>query len=186
MAGNPALLDRVARIGLGPAIPQPGESLPGSAPALSSGPLPATDAPADKPWTQLRPSLQASLFEGATAEVFGACAGGGVLTAWALHLGASPLVIGLLGALPVACNVLNLPAAWLTHVVGRKRLAVAAVGASRLVYLPLVAFPYLPVSDTTRPRLFIALIVCNAVLAVIGNNAWIAWMGDLVPASVRG
>ena len=97
-----------------------------------------------------------------------------------------PLVIGLLGALPVACNVLNMPAAWLTHVVGRKRLAVAAVGASRLVCLPLVAFPYLPVSDATRLQLFIALVAVTAVLAVIGNNAWIAWMGDLVPASVRG
>src|SRR5262245_21381310 len=186
MAGNPPLLDRVARIGLGPAVPQPGESLPGSAPALSSGPLPGSDAPADRPWAQLRPSLRASLFEGAAAEVFAACAGGGVLTAWALHLGASPLVIGLLGALPVACYVLNMPAAWLTHVVGRKRLAVVAVGASRLVYLPLVAFPYLPVSDATRLQLFIALIAVTAVLAVIGNNAWIAWMGDLVPASVRG
>ena len=186
MAANSPLLDRVARVGLGAAVPQPGESLPGSAPALSSGPLPGSDGPADKPWAQLRPSLRASLFEGAAAEVFAACAGGGVLTAWALHLGASPVVIGLLGALPVACNVLNMPAAWLTHVVGRKRLAVAAVGASRLVCLPLVAFPYLPLSDATRLQLFIALVATTAVLAVIGNNAWIAWMGDLVPASVRG
>jgi len=186
MGDDQPLLDRVARVALAPAVPQPGESLPGSMPALSAGPLPGTDAPADKPWTQLRPSLQASLFEGATAEVFGACAGGGVLTAWALHLGASPLVIGLLGALPVACNVLNLPAAWLTHVVGRKRLAVAAVGASRLAYVPLVAFPFIPLADATRLRLFIALVAVTAILAVIGNNAWIAWMGDLVPAQVRG
>jgi len=186
MAASPPLLDRVARIGLSPAVPQAGESLPGSAPALSSGPLPGSDGPASKPSAQLRPSLRASLFEGAAAEVFAACAGGGVLTAWALHLGASPVVIGLLGALPVACNVLNMPAAWLTHVVGRKRLAVAAVGASRLVCLPLVAFPYLPLSDATRLQWFIALVAAAAVLAVIGNNAWIAWMGDLVPASVRG
>src|SRR4030095_11464927 len=89
MAANPPLLDRVARVGLGPAVPQPGESLPGSAPALSSGPLPGSDGPADKPWAHLRPSLRASLLEGAAAEVFAACAGGGVLTAWALHLGAS-------------------------------------------------------------------------------------------------
>ena len=48
------------------------------------------------------------------------------------------------GALPVACNVLNMPAAWLTHVVGRKRLAVAAVnGASQARVPALVAFPYL-------------------------------------------
>src|SRR5262249_11154855 len=186
MAVNSPLLDRVARVGLGPAVPQPGESLPGSAPALSSGPLPGSDGPADKPWAQLRPSLRASLFEGAASEVFAACAGGGVLTAWALHLGASPLVIGLLAALPVASNVLNLPAAWLTHVVGRKRLAVTAIGASRLMYLPLVMFPFLSLGDATRLRLFITLVAVTMVLAVIGNNAWIAWMSDLVPASVRG
>ena len=139
MAGAPPLLDRVARVALAPAVPQPGESLPGSTPALSAGPLAGRDAPSDKPSAQLRSSLLASHCEGASAEVFAACAGGGVLTAWALHLGASPLVIGLLAALPVAANVLNLPAAWLTHVVGRKRLAVAAIGASRLAYGPLVA-----------------------------------------------
>jgi MFS family permease len=186
MAGDQPLLDRVARVALAPAVPQPGESLPGSTPALSAGPLPGTDAPADRPWTHLRPSLRAALFEGASAEVFAACAGGGILTAWAIYLGASPLVIGLLGALPVACNVLNLPAAWLTHIVGRKRLAVAAVGASRLAYLPLIAFPFLPLPDATRLRLFIALVAVTSVLAVIGNNAWIAWMGDLVPAQIRG
>jgi MFS family permease len=186
MAVAEPLLDRVARVALAPAVPQPGESLPGSTPALSAGPFAGSDAPADKPWAQLRPSLRASHFEGASAEVFAACAGGGVLTAWALHLNASPLVIGLLGALPVACNVLNLPAAWLTHVVGRKRLAVVAVGASRLVYAPLVAFPFLPLDDGTRLHVFIALVAAAAVLAVIGNNAWIAWMSDLVPGSVRG
>ena len=186
MAADHPLLDRVARVAVAPAVPQPGESLPGSTPALLAGPLTGTDAPADKPWAHLRPSLRAALFEGASAEVFAACAGGGILTAWALHLGASALVIGLLGALPVACNVLNLPAAWVTHIVGRKRLAVAAVGASRLVYLPLVAFPFLPLAESTRLHLFIALVALTSVLAVIGNNAWIAWMGDLVPAQVRG
>src|SRR5262245_47770804 len=186
MARAQPLLEHVARVALAPAVPQPGESLPGSTPALSARPLTASNAPTDKPWAQLRSSLLASHCEGASAEVFAACAGGGVLTAWALHLGASPLVIGFLAALPVASNVLNLPAAWLTHVVGRKRLAVAAVGASRLLYLPLVVFPFLSLDDPTRLRLFITLVAATTVLAVIGNNAWIAWMSDLVPASVRG
>ena len=186
MAEAQSFLEGVARVALAPAVPQPGESLPGSAPALSARPLIGTNTPTDKPWAQLRSSLLASHCEGASAEVFAACAGGGVLTAWALQLGASPLVIGLLAALPVASNVLNLPAAWLTHVVGRKPLAVAAIGASRLVYLPLVAFPFLSLGDATRLRLFITLVAVTAVLAVIGNNAWIAWMSDLVPASVRG
>ena len=33
---------------------------------------------------------------------------------------------------------------------------------------------------------FGALVAAGSVLAVIGNNAWIAWMGDLVPGPVRG
>ena len=186
MAGADPLLDRVARIALAPAVPQPGESLPGSTPALSARPLTANHTPTDRPRAQLRSTLLASHCEGASAEVFAACAGGGVLTAWALHLGANPLVIGLLAALPIASNVLNLPAAWLTHVVGRKRLAVAAIGASRLGYLLLVAFPLLSLGAVTRLRLFITLVAVTTVLAVIGNNAWIAWMSDLVPGSLRG
>jgi MFS family permease len=118
--------------------------------------------------------------------VFGACAGGAVATAWALHLGASPFVIGVLAALPVACNVLNLPAAWFTSTVGRRRLAIAAVGASRLVYAPLMVLPFLSLAAAPRLHLFVAIVALGAVLAVIGNNAWIAWMGDLVPPRLRG
>ncbi|PYM63851.1 MAG: MFS transporter, partial [Candidatus Rokuibacteriota bacterium] len=50
----------------------------------------------------MRASLRASCAEGAVSELFAACAGGAVLTAWALYLGATPLVIGLVGALPLA------------------------------------------------------------------------------------
>ena len=84
---------------------------------------------------KLRASLDASVAEGAAAEVFGTCAGGTILTGWALYLGASPFVIGLLGALPLAAQVVQLPAAWLTQRLGAKRLAVLAIGASRLVWL---------------------------------------------------
>ena len=54
------------------------------------------------------------------------------------------------------------------------------------MYLPLIAFPFLSLPDVTRLRLFIALVAVTSVLAVIGNNAWIAWMGDVVPAQIRG
>src|SRR5207247_1955871 len=66
--------------------------------------------PAVRP-SRLRASLDASVAEGAAAEVFGACAGGAVLT---------------------------------------------------------------------------GVVALAAVLGVVGNNAWTAWMGDLVPGPVRG
>jgi len=134
----------------------------------------------------LRASFHASHAEGVAAELFGACAGGAVLTAWALHFGATPLVIGLLGALPFAAQVLQLPSAWLTQAFGPKAVAVAGIGASRLVWLPMIALPFVPLSTGTALHVFIAVVAVAAVFGMIGNNAWTAWMGELVPSAIRG
>ncbi|HEU5193148.1 MAG TPA: MFS transporter [Methylomirabilota bacterium] len=134
----------------------------------------------------LRTSFRACYAEGAVAELFGACAGGAVLTAWALHLGATTFTIGLLGALPLAAQVLQLPGAWLTHTFGPKAVAVTAIGASRMLWLPMVALPFVDLSAATALHIFIAVVALAAVFGVIGNNAWTAWMGELVPGPIRG
>jgi len=134
----------------------------------------------------LRASFHASYAEGAAAELFGACAGGAVLTAWALHLGASPFTIGLLGALPLAAQVLQLPGAWLTQSFGPKPVAITAIGASRLLWLPMVALPFTDVSAEMALRIFVGVVALAALFGVIGNNAWVVWMGDLVPSAIRG
>ena len=134
----------------------------------------------------LRASLDASVAEGAAAAVSGACAGGAVLTGWALFLGASPVAIGLLAALPLAAQIVQVPAAWLTQRVGAKRLAVLAIGASRLAWLPLIAIPFLPISGSTALGVFATVVAIAGVLGVVGNNAWTAWMGELIPGMVRG
>ena len=109
-----------------------------------------------------------------------------MLTAWALHLGATPFAIGLLGALPLAAKILQLPGAWLTQAFGPKTVAIVAIGASRLVWLPMIALPFVGLSPRTSLRVFGAVVAAAAVFGVIGNNAWTAWMGDLVPGALRG
>ena len=120
------------------------------------------------------------------AELFGACTGGAVLTAWALYLGASPFMIGLLAALPFAAQILQVPAAWLTLTFGPKAVAMAAIGASRLLWLPMVALPFVGLSMGMALHVFVAVVALAAVFGVVGNNAWTAWIGDLVPAAIRG
>jgi MFS family permease len=120
------------------------------------------------------------------AELFGACAGGAVLTAWAIHLGASPLVIGMLGALPLASQILQIPGAWLTQAWGAKRVAVVSIGASRLIWLPMATLPLVNLPGAMALQLFVAAVAVGAILGVVGNNAWTAWMGDLVPDSLLG
>jgi hypothetical protein len=181
------VLASLARIASAFSIPQPGESLPASSPALTGAP--ASDRTPRQPPTPGRPlrrSLNAAVAEGAFAEIFAACATGAVITGWALYLGASAAMIGLLGALPVGAQVASLPAAWFTGARSRKAVALWAVGISRLTFLPLLALPTLDAQQGTKLHLFLGIVAISTLASVIGNSAWVAWMGDLVPDRLRG
>jgi MFS family permease len=182
----PLALGSLERLAAAEPVPRPGESLPVSAAGLTAGPPSARRHARRVRGAALRASLGTSVAEGAAAEVVGACAGGAVLTGWALYLGASPATIGLLGALPLAAQVVQTPAAWLTQRVGPKRVGVVAIGASRLVWAPLIALPFLQLPAATGLAWLVWIVAVSAVLAVVGNNAWTTWMGELVPDQVRG
>ncbi|MBX3213489.1 MAG: MFS transporter [Labilithrix sp.] len=134
----------------------------------------------------LRRSLAACTAEGLAAEVVGACFGPAVVTAWGIELGASPLLLGVLWGLPHFGHVFQLPAAWVTSWFGRKRVAVAVQALARQVTLPIAALPFVDLSIDTKRALLVALFALSSLLSVIGHNAWLAWMGDLVPARSRG
>ncbi|MGH7401658.1 MAG: MFS transporter [Candidatus Rokuibacteriota bacterium] len=181
------LLASVARIASAFSIPQPGESLPASSPALAGAPR--SDWAAGRSPTPARPlrrSLNAAVAEGAFAEVFAACATGAVITGWALYLGASAAVIGFLGALPLGAQIVSLPAAWFTGARSRKAVTLWAIGISRLTFLPLLALPTLDAGRATKLHLFLGIVAVSTIFSVIGNSAWVAWMGDLVPERIRG
>jgi len=134
----------------------------------------------------LRKSLRTSMVEGALAELVGACTSGGVLTAWALYLELPPVLIGLLGALPFTAQLVHLPASWFTRRLGGRKAALWTIGLARQSVLPLVCLPLLPLALPLKQGIFLACASVNAALSVAGNNAWTAWMGDMVPGAVRG
>jgi MFS family permease len=136
--------------------------------------------------SQLRRSLSACTAEGVVAEFAAACCGVGVLTAWALHLGAARWMVGLLGALPFVAQLLQVPAAYISARFGLRRVAIVTISTSRVVYLALAALPILPIGTSGRVGLLAAVAGSAAVLGAIGGNAWGSWMGELVPSSVRG
>ncbi len=167
-----------------------GSTVPAAGP-FAAAPAPAVATPAVPSrvgWVRgrLRRSLVSSVFEGMTAEVVNATAGGAVLTAWALHLHASALVLGIVAALPFWSSWAQFPAAWLTSRTGSRRLAIVTVALSRQVLWPLVALPFLPLANTSKEAVLLAVSGASALLAVIGNNAWTSWMGELVPSSIQG
>jgi hypothetical protein len=127
-----------------------------------------------------------SVAEGIAAEVVGACSGGAVLTGWALHLGGSPALIGLLGALPFLAQLVQLPAARLVERFGPRRVALVSVALSRQAFLPLVALPFLGLAPEAARALLVGAAVASQALGIAGNGGWLAWMGELVPGRVRG
>ena len=131
-------------------------------------------------------SLRLSIAEGMVAELVGACASGAVLTAWALYLALPATLIGLLGALPFASQLVHLPGAFITGRLGHRRAALLFVALSRQIVLPLALLPFLPISQAARQAALLVVAGLAAALGVIGNNAWTAWMGDLVPEEIRG
>jgi MFS family permease len=173
---------------LASAVPlfRPGSSLPGSsAPLLGAPPVDGPDAHLT-PTRRLRATLGLSVAEGMFAEVFTACAGATVLTAWAMALGLGPLLVGVMTALPFCAQFIQFPAAWLTSTFGHRRVALTAICLSRLVMFPLAVLPWWELDLTARQHVLLGVAGASAVLGVVGNNAWVAWMGELVPRAVRG
>lgn len=134
----------------------------------------------------LRLSLEACTAEGLAAEVVGACFGNAVLTAWAVELGASPLLLGVLWGLPYFGQVFQVPALWVTSHLGRKRAAVLTHTLGRQVTLPIAVLPFVDVSVDAKRAVVVGLFALSSLLSVLGHNAWLAWMGELVPARMRG
>lgn len=173
---------------LAAAVPlfRPGSSLPGAnAPLLGAPPADmAAASTRSRPWMRL--SLRTSIAEGMFAEVFTACAGATVLTAWAIALKLGPFLVGVMSSMSFFAQFVQFPAAWLTSTFGHRRVALTAVCLSRLAVLPLALVPWLPLSLTGQQRLLVGIAAASAVLGVVGNNAWVAWMGELVPRALRG
>ena len=160
---------------------------------MNEAPLPTQDAlraslPPKAPAAArpLRASLRACTTEGLYAEVVGACLGNAVVAAWAVHLGVSSLLVGALWGLPHFGQVLQVPASWITCRFGRRRVAVVAHALARQVTLPIALLPFVSAPVSAKRTVLVVTIALASLLGVIGHNAWLAWVADLVPGRVRG
>ena len=180
-----ARVNRFPFLAAPPPVFRAGTTFPASSSPLAAGPSSDEKGLRGPTWL-IRRSLRVCTAEGIAAEVVTACAGGAVLTGWALHLGCGPLLVGLVVALPQLAQLVQLPAAWSTSLLGHRRAALWMVGLSRQALLPLVALPFLPIGDGAKRAILVAVAALSAILGVAGNNAWTAWMGELVPRGIRG
>ena len=109
----------------------------------------------------------------------------GFLVVFALAMGASNTVVGVLGALPsIAMVLMELPGAKMVEYVRRKTLFVIGTGLSRLAWVLIILTPYLFTEHTLWfVGGFFFLVRCFEYTA---DPAWSSWAADLVPDRIRG
>jgi MFS family permease len=130
--------------------------------------------------------LQALLYDGVCSQVMGAFTGGAFLVAFALLLGASNSVIGLLAAVGPLTQILQIPAIFLVDRTGlRKALVVLSSFLSRLFWLVVAALPWIVPSEQRATVLLICLFLYFG-LGTISGCAFNSWMRDFIPQNIMG
>jgi len=123
---------------------------------------------------------------GVSVQIMESLAVGAFLTAYALQLGASNFVIGLLAAIPALSNLLQLPTVFMVDKVqNRRSIAVFAGLISRPALLIAVLAAFVTPPHLGLILLLIAFSIRYAAGAV-NTCAWNSWMRDFVPVKGRG
>ncbi len=126
------------------------------------------------------------LYDGACTQVMGVLAGGAFLVAFALHLGASPMMIGLIAALGPLTQILQIPAILLIDKLRRRRAVVVIASlASRIFWLPAALLPWIAPEPLQAPLLLLCLFLYYG-LGTVSGLAWTSWMQDFIPSKILG
>lgn len=129
--------------------------------------------------------LRRLIYEAGYSSATAALTSGVILTAFALHLGASNLTVGILASAPFLGQLLQAPAVLLIERL-RTRKAIAVIssiaGRSMLALMALAVF--LPAPLAISAVILGQFILCG--LGAIGGCAWNSWLRDLAPQERLG
>jgi len=135
---------------------------------------------------QVRSGLSYVIKDGIASQAMGTLTGGAFLVAFAVKLGASNLVIGLLAAIGPLAQLLQLPSILLVERIRNRRIIVLVAAAmSRLCWLFVALIPFLFGIRSGLTVLLAAMIGASAFGAVSGCS-WNSWMRDLIPQNILG
>ena len=130
--------------------------------------------------------LKLVIRDGLATQAMVTLTGGIFLVAFALQLGASNTVIGLLAAIPPLAELLQMPAIYVINRVRRRRLVVVAASlAARLCWIPIILIPFF-LSPEQGIIALIASIALYASFSAFSHCGWNSWMRDLIPQDRLG
>ncbi|MBK5190847.1 MAG: MFS transporter [Methanosarcinales archaeon] len=135
---------------------------------------------------EIQSGLRAVIKDGLATQTMVTLTGGVFLVAFALKLGASNLMIGLLAAIPPLAQLIQIPSIYLVEKYRiRRAITVYATASSRIFWLVIALIPFLFSIEAGLTFLMVALLL-YAAFGAIGSSSWNPWMRDLVPQDRLG
>ena len=133
--------------------------------------------------------LWLSVSAGALGGAFYQLTIGVIFVGFALALGASNRQIGFLTSTMGLGSLAQLFGSYLIQRTGRRRrLFTASFLISRALWVLIILVPLVIPEESAGwrvPTVFAVLVLSN-LLHALGANAWMSWMGDLIPRDIRG
>jgi MFS family permease len=135
---------------------------------------------------EIQSGLHNVIKDGLAAQTMVTLTGGAFLVAFALLLGASNLIIGLVAAIPPLAQLMQIPAIYLIEKYrARRAICFFAIIASRSFWV-LIAFIPILFGLTGGLSILIVALVLYAAFGAISSSSWNSWMRDLVPQDQLG
>ncbi len=135
---------------------------------------------------EVEKGLKGVIKDGLASQALTTLTGGIFLVAFALELGASNVVIGLLAAIPPLAQLIQIPSIYLIEKYrNRCEISVFASALSRIFWLPIALIPFIFPSKEGLIFLVVAVFL-HLVLGSVGGCSWNSWMCDLVPVQKLG
>jgi MFS family permease len=135
---------------------------------------------------EVQAGLKTVIKDGLASQAMATLTGGAFLVAFALHLEASNLVIGILAAIPPLAQLIQIPSIYLVEKI-RNRRAISVYGSmvSRFSWLFIAFIPFLFSKEAGLIFLIVAILT-NSIFSAVSNCSWNSWMRDLVPQDRLG
>jgi len=135
-------------------------------------------------------ALNYSTIDGALSAVMGSLAGGMFLMGFAIKiLKATPQQIGILAALPMFANLVQIFGSIIIEKTGKKKLlCFVSIFINRILWILIILLPlalFAPLADW-KVWVLVAIIAVSSLFGSLAGISWIAWMSDIVPENIRG
>ncbi|MBI2650852.1 MFS transporter [Candidatus Woesearchaeota archaeon] len=107
---------------------------------------------------------------------------GAFLIGFALALGANNLELGIILAIPLFTNLLQLFSAFMLEVTGtKKKTAILSLFFGRALWILIVLMAFELFGNGKNIFLLMAILLLSSLFSSIGNLALLSWMKDIVP-----